>query len=263
MPWFLDRLRIGHVDIENPYNNKKSRIDLCPESVHSIVFWSKNYGPFIAGKYEEMIKSMGYGMFFQFTVNPPSSLLESGVPSIDERLGQAAEMARMNPDAMEWRFDPICYYQEKNTGTTRNNLSGFDQIAAFMAGIGIKRCVTSFLDIYAKLKKREAAESIRFIDPDIKEKIRTIELMEGVLKKLGMTLRLCCEADLGKELSGLVTPGGCIDGELLMKIHGGNISKKPDKGQRLSGGCACTESRDIGSYRSQPCFHKCLYCYAS
>lgn len=263
MPWFLDRLRIGHVDIENPYNNKKSRIDLCPESVHSIVFWSKNYGPFIAGKYEEMIKSMGYGMFFQFTVNPPSSLLEPGVPSIDERLGQAAEMARMNPDAMEWRFDPICYYQEKNTGTTRNNLSGFAQIAAFMAGKGIKRCVTSFLDIYAKLKKREAAESIRFIDPDIKEKIRTIELMEGVLKKLGMTLRLCCEADLGKELSGLVTPGGCIDGELLMKIHGGNISKKPDKGQRLSGGCACTESRDIGSYRFQPCFHKCLYCYAS
>lgn len=267
MPWLMNCLELGYVETENPYNMRRSRVNLSPESVHSIVFWSKNYGSFLEGKYADRIKSMGLGMFFQFTINTPSPLLEPGVPALDQRLAQVSELAKIfGPEAVEWRFDPICFYADKRTRAIKNNLSGFETIAHFMAGVGIKRCVTSFLDIYSKLKKREKSGDFKFIDPDQVLKIEIIEYMVRTLKKLGMSLRFCCEPGLRFEIPSLgeiVSTGGCIDADLLMKIHGGNISKKQDKGQRAGKGCSCTESRDIGSYRTQPCFHRCLYCYAS
>lgn len=267
MPWLMNRLKLGFVETENPFNARKTTVDLRPESVHSIVLWSKNYGPFLDGRYADKIIGMGYKLFFQFTVNAPFQILEPGVPALDARLAQAENLSKIHgPEAVQWRFDPVCFFMEKGGGVVSNNLADFEEIAVAMSRIGIVRCVTSFLDIYKKLKKRENAAGIKFIDPDSETKIRTIEYMHGVLKKLGMKLRLCCESEFLKdypEIQETVTPGGCIDGDLLMDIHGGNISLKPDKGQRITQGCTCTESRDIGSYRTQACFHNCLYCYAA
>ena len=42
-----------------------------------------------------------------------------------------------------------------------------------------------------------------------------------------------------------------------------NISLRKDTGQRVKAGCGCTVSVDIGSYRQQPCYHNCLFCYAN
>jgi len=267
MPWMMSRLEIGYVETQNPFNARRSIVDLRPESVHSIVFWSKNYGPFLEGCYADKIIEMGYKLFFQFTVNTPSKILEPGVPCLDSRIAQAENLSKIfGPEAVEWRFDPVCFFMEKKTGAVSNNLAGFEEIASAMSRIGIARCVTSFLDIYRKLKKREESASIKFIEPDSMTKIKTIEYMSGVLKKLGIKLRLCCESNLLSECHKIeknVTPGGCIDGELIMKIHKGSISIRSDKGQRAAQGCTCTESRDIGSYRTQSCFHNCLYCYAT
>lgn len=267
MPWLMNRLELGFVETENPFNARKSTVDLRPESVHSIVLWSKNYGPFIDGHYAEKIIGMGFKLFFQFTVNTESRILEPGVPRLDSRIVQADNLSKIHgPEAIEWRFDPVCFFMEKGRSLVLNNLAGFEEIASAMSRIGISKCVTSFLDIYRKLKKREENAGIKFIEPDSETKLRTIEYIHSVLKKLGMELRLCCESGLigdSPEIKKIIAPGGCIDSELLMKIHGGSISTRPDKGQRKTKGCTCTESRDIGSYRTQPCFHNCLYCYAS
>ncbi|WP_027357847.1 DUF1848 domain-containing protein [Desulforegula conservatrix] len=267
MPWLMRRLELGFVETENPFNARKTTLDLRPESVHSIVLWSKNYSPFIDGCYAEKITGMGYRLFFQFTLNARSIILEPGVPCLRARLEQAGNLSKIHgPEAIEWRFDPVCFFMEKGRGLVSNNLAGFEEIASSMSRIGISRCVTSFLDIYRKLKKREENAGIRFIEPDSETKLRTIEYMHGVLKKFGMKLRLCCESGLlgdSPEIKEFITPGGCIDSRLLMDIHGGSISTRPDKGQRKTKGCTCTESRDIGSYRTQPCFHNCLYCYAA
>jgi len=267
MPWLMNRLETGFVEIQNPFNNRKSTVDLRPESVHSIAFWSKNYGPFLEGSYADKMIGMGYKLFFQFSINSHSELLEPGVPSLEARLAQAAAVAKIHgPGAVEWRFDPVCFFMESGSALVLNNLAGFEEIASAMSRIGITRCVTSFLDIYRKLKKREDSASIKFIDPDSETKIKTLEYMAGILKKYGMKLRLCCESELldeYPEMDGILISGGCIDGDCLMDIHGGNISLRPDKGQRITQGCTCTESRDIGSYRTQPCFHNCLYCYAA
>lgn len=269
MPWFMRRLEAGFAETENPFNGRISAIDLRPESVHSIVFWSKNYGPFLEGGYAEKIIEMGHRLFFQFTVNTPSLILEPGVPPLRERFEQASWLSMIyGPEAVEWRFDPVCFYTDRNCPENgiMDNLGAFEEIAHAMAAAGIKSCVTSFLDIYRKVKKREESAGIVFVEPDQADKERTIEYMTQILNRYGVKLRLCCEQGMSGHFlksSGIVTDRGCIDGNLLMEIHGGHVSVKPDRGQRKSSGCSCTESRDIGSYRKQPCFHKCLYCYAS
>lgn len=267
MPWLMSRLEAGFVETANPFNARKTTVDLRAESVHSIVFWSKNYGPFLDGNYAEKIIDMGYRLFFQFTVNTPSMILEPGVPPLDVRLEQVSRLSGIyGPEAVEWRFDPVCFYTG-NHGNRQisDNLGAFGIIASAMAKTGITGCVTSFLDIYRKVRKRERSAGTVFVEPDLDTRTRTIEYMAGILERLGMRLRLCCESGIGLEAlqsEAPVTGRGCIDGKLLMKIHGGSISVRQDRGQRFSAGCSCTESRDIGSYRTQPCFHKCLYCYA-
>lgn len=267
MPWMMDRLEAGFVETSNPFNSRKTIVDLRPESVHCLVFWSKNYGPFLSGGYPELISSKGYKMFFQFTVNSPSKILEPFVPSIEKRLGQIVELSSIHgPEAIEWRFDPICFFMEKKDSSIKNNLEGFSEIASFMSRNGLRRCVTSFLDIYAKLGKKESVSGVKFIEPDMDTRIETVEKMLKILSCFGMKLRLCCEKGLMGKLSGL--PGleiksGCIDSVLLSEIHGGNPSPRLDRGQRIAEGCICTESKDIGSYKTQRCHHGCLYCYAS
>jgi hypothetical protein len=48
-----------------------------------------------------------------------------------------------------------------------------------------------------------------------------------------------------------------------MDIYGGHLSLRKDTGQRVKAGCGCKVSADIGSYRQQPCYHNCLFCYAN
>lgn len=47
MPWFMNRLREGYVAYPNPFSGQIHTISVAPEDVHSIVFWSKNYAPFL------------------------------------------------------------------------------------------------------------------------------------------------------------------------------------------------------------------------
>jgi hypothetical protein len=82
---------------------------------------------------------------------------------------------------------------------------------------------------------------------------------------LGMDLRICCEKALVQRLApgDAIRPSACIPNDWLMEIYGGKLSMKKDSGQRLSLGCGCRVSVDIGDYRRHPCFHNCLFCYAS
>ena len=60
-----------------------------------------------------------------------------------------------------------------------------------------------------------------------------------------------------------VRPAACIPSDLLMPLYGGRLSLQKDCGQQRAQGCGCRVSADIGSYRDQPCGHRCLYGYAT
>ncbi|MBW1842194.1 MAG: DUF1848 family protein, partial [Deltaproteobacteria bacterium] len=80
MSWFMQRIQEGFFEVKNPYNHKITVVPAAPEEVHTIVFWSKNFGPFIQGKYGQTLAAMGYNLFFNFTINSDDSLLEPQVP---------------------------------------------------------------------------------------------------------------------------------------------------------------------------------------
>ncbi|MEW6674196.1 MAG: DUF1848 domain-containing protein [Thermodesulfobacteriota bacterium] len=266
MPWFMERAAHGFFEVVNPFNGQVSKVAATPERVHTVVFWSKNFGPFLKGGYGEKLQQRGYHLFFNFTVNSTAPLLEPRVPPLEERLKQLEELCRrFDPRAVNWRFDPICSYTA-GTGAIENNLADFGRIAAAAARCGVRRCITSFMDDYAKIRRRVAAKpGFSFLYPDPAERRRIVLEMAGALAQKGMALYLCCEKELLDSLpegSG-IRGSSCIPNDFLATLYGGRLSVKKDSGQRVAAGCGCKISADIGSYRTQPCHHRCLFCYAN
>jgi len=85
-------------------------IAATPDKVHTLVFWSKNFAPFIKDGFGQKLLAMGYNLFFNFTINSNSSLLEPRVPPLNQRLDQIEALCRnFGAGAVNWRFDPICF----------------------------------------------------------------------------------------------------------------------------------------------------------
>jgi hypothetical protein len=266
MPWFMAGIDVGFFEVRNPYNGQTSIVPSTTQHVHSIVFWSKNFGPFLDQGYAEKLVQRGYSLFFNFTINSTQSVLEPSLPALDERLGQLTRLVdTFGPACMQWRFDPICFFRERS-GRIGNNMDQFDIIAERAAQLGLKTCITSFVDLYRKVLRRvKEHHDLELIDPPMEQKVATISEMAGRLKSLGMALQLCSEKDLLSHLpAGLgVTASSCIPNHRLTEIYGPGISLDRDGGQRRSAGCMCGVSKDIGSYSLHPCRHNCLFCYAN
>ncbi len=266
MPWFMSRLDKGFFEVTNPYNHKISVVPASADKVHTLVFWSKNFGPFINGGYAKILLKKGYHLFFNFTINSANTLLEPNVPSLRDRLNQLEDLCgQLDPKHINWRFDPLCFYQNF-TGVRKSNLNDFSQISDRAAEAGIQRCITSFMDHYPKIQKRIARmKGFSFIDPPLEKKRKIILQMEKVLSPKKISLYTCCEKDLLASLpecSG-ITGSSCISGTLLTDLFGGRVSLRKDTGQRVKAGCGCRVSSDIGSYNRHPCFNNCLFCYAN
>jgi hypothetical protein len=266
MPWFMRQIRRGFFEVTNPFNQRVSYVPATSDRVHTIVFWSKNFGPFIDRSYGEQLLKQGYHIFFNFTINSDCTKLEPNVPPLRKRLDQLEQLSqRFGPDTINWRFDPLCFFKTGG-GPLQDNLRDFSDIAEEAAECGILRCITSFMDHYPKITRRLATRSgFAFIDPVLEKKIEILRGMEKELAAGNIHLSVCCEKDLLEAFprSSSVTGSSCIPGNLIQKLFGDRLSLKKDSGQRTKAGCGCTLSTDIGSYRLQPCYHNCLFCYAN
>jgi hypothetical protein len=266
MDWFMKQIKLGHFPVVNPYIRRMAIVSARPEAVHSIVFWSKNYAPFISGDYGGTLQKMGYGLFFHFTINSHATVLEPCVPPLRERLRQLQQLCDfIPPAAITWRFDPICFYRI-GEGPLRDNLRDFSRIADAAADCGVKRCVASFMDDYPKIQKRVAKRGgLSFCTPPVARQLEILLDLEAQLAARDMRLQTCCEGELIRRLpsDSTITAGSCISHELLMELYGGGLSLRRDVGQRGAQGCGCRVAKDIGSYSLHPCFNECLFCYAN
>ena len=62
--------------------------------------------------YGEQLLKQGYHLFFNFTINSDNTDLEPNVPPLNERLDQLEHLCqRFGSDAVNWRFDPICFFK--------------------------------------------------------------------------------------------------------------------------------------------------------
>lgn len=266
MDWFMLGIQQGFFEVQNPYSHKTFVVPASTTDVHTIVFWSKNFGSFITGNYGRQLQEKGYHLFFNFSLNSESKLLEPGLPPLKERLAQLEYLCNhYDPRVINWRFDPVCFYKTK-THEIQDNLKNFRSIARKAAVMGVRRCITSFMDMYPKIKKRLARQPhLEFVDVPMEKKIKVLGDMSRILGGLGISLQTCCERELLEKVANdlPIDKSACIPNDLIMKLFGGHVSLGKDTGQRVKSGCGCMKSVDIGSYSQQPCYHNCLYCYAN
>lgn len=247
--WLINRVRAGWVMTANPLNPRQiRRIDLSPEAVDGIVFWTKNPLPML----EQLQILREYTYYFQFTLTPYDADAEPGLPHKEETLIPAFQrLADMiGPERVIWRYDPI-FLSEKYTADY--HAAAFDHICDKLNGYS-KCCIISFLDDYRHIRGKVRLLKAR--EPSEHE----IDALAGCLaesaRTRGMTLETCAEAmDLQKHGIGHAR---CVDVRLLERLKGKSLEIGRDKNQRLN--CGCAASVDIGAYDT--CTNGCLYCYA-
>lgn len=247
--WFFNRIHAGYVDVRNPMNiHRISRIDIRPEIVDCIVFWSKNPEAMIP-----RIKELSeYKYYFQFTVNPYDKCIEEEVPLKRNVFDTFHKLSDLIGDSkVIWRYDPILL---SNKIDVDYHIKYFEEIAKRLKGYS-SRCVISFVDLYKKVSGNVDGLAIR--EPNEEEITKMVKALASIAQSFGFTIQSCAEkVDLQKYG---IEHGACIDPILISDIIGYPLDIKKDKNQRKE--CGYVESIDIGEYNT--CCHHCVYCYAN
>jgi len=247
--WLLNRIKEKYVNVKNPMNEKQVRkINLDPEEVDCIVFWTKNP----AAMLDKIQHFKNYVYYFQFTLNPYDNDIEKNLPPKDEIIENFKRLSdRIGQQRIIWRYDPVLLNDHY---TVNYHIEKFGEMTRQLKGY-TEKVIFSFIDFYKKISQNNKLHSI--IEISIEEKIIVAESFSKIAKENNLIIETCAEdIDLSQYNIGHAK---CIDDCLISKITGKNLSIKKDKNQRLECGCVC--SIDIGEYNS--CSNGCIYCYAN
>lgn len=244
--WFLNRLQEGEVLVPNVYNeNHLSRVQLTPEEVECIIFWTKNPIPMIPRLKE--IDAMGYQYYFEYTITGFGADLEPFLPKREERIDAFIQLSQhLGIEKVDWRFDPIML----NHTYTMERMTEEYEILCEQLHPYTNRCIISFVDAY-KRKDNSFQEMGKVQMQQIAERIA------GIAKKYDLPVYTCAEKI---DLSAYgIQHSACVNQKKIEKIIGSKIDLKKDKTQREI--CGCLESIDVGMYDT--CANGCRYCYAN
>lgn len=248
--WFFNRINEGFVYVGNPMNpHQISKIDLSPEVVDCMVFWTKNPEPML----DRLDELAAYNYYFQFTLTGYGKDIECNVPHKKEKMISVFQRlsGQIGHKRVIWRYDPILFTKAY---TPEYHLKAFAQIAGALNGYTDK-CVISFVDIYAKNKKKmEAMGAYELEKPAL---LDFTSRLKEIAEANEMTIASCAEST---DLSDCgIVHNSCIDKALIEDIIGYKIKAGKDKNQRPA--CGCVESVEIGAYDT--CKNGCGYCYAN
>ncbi len=257
--WFINRIREGFALVQNPFDARMfSRVDLSPQNVDAIVFWTRNARPIL--KYLDELNRNGYRYYFQYTLNAYPNILEPGLPSPSDAIAAFKDLSRaVGKERVIWRFDPIVVSDLTSEEWICNNFEGLtDELQGFT-----QRVTISFVDFYTKvtrsLSRITGSTGIKFYDmhEDPVKLLRIASRLAEIAHSRSMNIYSCAEIlDLAKVE---IARGQCISDELLSSLFGITVSGEKDKYQRKA--CRCVGSKDIGRYDT--CVHGCVYCYAN
>ena len=248
--WFIARIKEGFLYVRNPMNaHQISRIDLSPEVVDCIVFWTKNPANMIE-KLEDLKKYMYY---FQFTLTGYGRDVEPNLPNKREELIPIFKRlsGKIGKERVIWRYDPILISKRY---TMNYHLQAFEEIADNLADY-TERVVISFVDFYSKTKRNARGLGIRQITDE--EMLEVAGKMAQIASKYNLIIETCAEQINLHEIG--IQHGSCIDKKLIERLLGCKLIAKKDKNQRA--GCGCFESVEVGTYNT--CLSGCKYCYAN
>ncbi len=242
---FTEMLDKGEAISVNPFSGVRKKVSLLKEDVDCVVFWTKDPAP--ALKDLENLEKRGIRSVFHITVNCFGPEVETSVPPLKHVAKSVRELSKiLGQERVFWRFDPLLPWEVPMKTEYR-----FRKVADLISE-HVSRCYIAVFQPYKKA----------MIRMKLRDKRTPLEPQEGVPQTLltlaeeyRIPLYSCCSPPLEK--AG-IPKGACIDGDYLAKIFSDdNIRKKKNPTRP---GCLCTDSRDIGFYRT--CRHGCLYCYA-
>ena len=256
---FLQAVEQGEIFVPNPFNSKKYRVSLKPEDVSAIVFWSRNYEPFLQ-VLDKIRDKYGDRFLFHFTINGyqgrSKGLLEPDAPDLVRSIDCVKILAeRFNSKKIFWRFDPVIF---SNLNSHQERLQTFEKIAIEINKY-VARCYFSFIDIYRKVKRRlrSIEHTLVLKNPARNELIDFARGMDRIAEKHDLPLFGCCEDFVLSETK--IKKAHCIDAKYLSELYPETDFTGQIKPTRE--GCGCYTSRDIGEYNN--CKYDCLYCYAN
>ncbi|MDR2182338.1 MAG: DUF1848 domain-containing protein [Treponema sp.] len=247
--WFFERLREGFVVVANPVNVRQiSKVDLSPEAVDGIVFWSKNPRPML----DQLEALKDYAFYFQFTLNAYDRGIETKLPPKAELLDTFKRLSdKIGPERTCWRYDPVLLGGKR---TTAWHVEHFGKLAAALRGY-TETITFSFIDLYKKIAGAVSRLDIKV--PTDEEQTVLAKEFSRIAGENRFRISACAEA---VDLSACgVARARCIDDRLLSRISGRPLAAEKDKNQRPE--CLCVKSKDIGTYNS--CSNGCVYCYAN
>lgn len=248
--WVFNRLKEEYVLVRNPMNiHQVGRINLSPDVVDGIVFWTKNPAPML-NRLSELDK---YIFYFQFTLNPYDKDVEPNVPSKKNVIIPTFQKLSktVGREKVVWRYDPI-FFNERYT--MDYHCKYFEFLAAKLCAY-TEKCTVSFLDLY-----RNTARNTQHLKIQRETREQQIEIMQRfseIAKKYGLYVDTCAEK-IDLEKFG-ISHACCIDKERFERIGRYKLSVGKDQNQRYE--CGCIASIDIGAYNT--CKNGCLYCYAN
>lgn len=248
--WLFNRLREEFVLVRNPMNiHQVSRINLSPNVVDGIVFWTKNPVPMLK-RISEIEK---YTYYFQYTLTAYDKDVEANLPSKNEVLIPAFQTLSklIGKERVVWRYDPILF----NDHYTMDYHCKYFRVLAAKLGEYTEKCTISFIDLY-----RNTARNVKQLGIYQDKKDQQIEIAQrfaGIASEYGIYVDTCAEKiDLGRFK---IPHACCIDRERFERIGGYSLALGKDPNQREE--CGCIASIDIGAYNT--CKHGCRYCYAN
>ena len=248
--WFFNRIKERYVLIRNPMNmHQISKINLSPDAVDCIVFWTKNPEPML----ERLSELKDYNFYFQFTLTSYGKDVEENIPSKNRGVIETFKHLsdKIGPEKVIWRYDPIFI---NSRYTAHYHAQYFEKLARELKDY-TQKCTISFMDFYPKIESNIKPLSISEISHENMRKIA--EKLSKIAFNYGLKMDTCAE-DIDLSNFG-ISHARCIDDKLISHIIGCPIKAEKDKNQRLN--CGCISSIDIGAYNT--CLNGCRYCYAN
>lgn len=243
--WFINRVKVGFVDVRNPFNQKLvSRIYFS--DVDMIMFCSKNPLPMI-----NKLDILKVPVLFHVTITPYSKDVEPNIP--DKRLiieGVKKLSLVLGIDNVVVRYDPIFLSDKYNADY---HIRAFDKLCKNLNGY-VNKIIVSFMDEYKNVRSNKNILKYRAFTREDYKKIG--EAFSKSAHDNGMSVQTCFE-DEDLTQYGFVK-GECLSHELAYILTG---KKFKSSNVRKEKKCECVQMVDIGDYNS--CMHMCKYCYAN
>lgn len=243
--WFINRVKVGFVDVRNPFNQKLvSRIYFS--DVDLIMFCSKNPLPMI-----NKLDILKVPVLFHVTITPYGKDVEPNIP--DKRLiidGVKKLSLVLSIDNVVVRYDPIFLSDKYNVDY---HIKAFDKLCKNLNGY-VNKIIVSFMDEYKNVRSNKNILKYRAFTRDDYKKIG--EAFSKSAMDNGMSVQTCFEDEDLTEY-GFVK-GECLSHELAYILTG---KKFKSSNVRKEKKCECVQMVDIGDYNS--CMHMCKYCYAN